>query len=85
MNDKKKQKWIKHVEETSDQWEPEGEYGNDLGHMKLKKRSDIRSIRIDDDFLLEIRKAAQEEGFDSYQSFIKVILKRYIKGRKKKV
>ena len=83
MASKRKQKIIEHVEETSDQWEPEGEYGNNPDHMKLKKRSDLRSIRIDDDFLREIRSVALEEGFESYQSFIKVVLKRYIRERKK--
>jgi hypothetical protein len=83
MDDRKKE-MIKHAEETSDQWEPEGQYGHDPSHMKIKKRSDLRSIRIDDEFLGEIRKAASDEGFDSYQAFIKVVLKKYLSSRKKK-
>ena len=85
MDDKKKNDLIKHIEDTSDQWDQDGEYGNDPKFMKLKKRSDLRSIRIDDEFLAEIRNAAKEEGFDSYQSFIKVVLKRYIADKKRKV
>lgn len=82
--------WINHVNETSDDWEPEGKYGNDPKYMEVgpsaisQKKSDLRSIRIDDEFLKEIKEAAKEEGFDSYQSFIKVILKRYIKEKKKR-
>ncbi len=83
MDDRKKD-FIKHVEETSDQWDTDGELGNDPAHMKLKKRTDLRSIRIDDEFLFEIRKAAAEEGFDSYQTFIKVVIKQYINDKKKK-
>ncbi|WP_141731381.1 hypothetical protein [Oligoflexus tunisiensis] len=97
MNDKieKKKKrtqkdWIDHVNESSNDWEPDGKYGNDPDHMEIgpssvgNKKSDLRSIRIDDEFLKEIKEAAQDEGFDSYQAFIKVILKRYIKDRKKR-
>lgn len=93
-NEKKKKRtredWIKHVNETSDDWEPEGKYGSDPENMGIgpsvvgHKKSDLRSIRIDDEFLKEIKEAAEDEGFDSYQAFIKVILKRYIKENKKR-
>lgn len=96
MADKEKKRskedWVSHVEQTSDDWEPEGKMGNDPKFMERRPSSvgnkrnsaDIRSIRIDEQFLKEIKEVAQEEGFDSYQSFIKVILKRYINDKKKK-
>jgi predicted DNA binding CopG/RHH family protein len=53
-----------------------------LAYSRTRKSGDLRTIRIDDEFLSDIKKVAADEGFDSYQTFIKVILKRYIKDKK---
>ncbi|HYX13686.1 MAG TPA: hypothetical protein VE944_04820 [Nostoc sp.] len=78
----------KYIASLADDYEPDGKYGNDPEHLGLKpgrarKSGDLRTIRLDDEFLADIKAAAADEGFDSYQTFIKVILKRYIKDRKK--
>lgn len=78
----------KYVASIGDDYESDGKYGNDPKHMSLhpsrtRKSGDLRTIRIDDEFLSDIKKVAADEGFDSYQTFIKVILKRYIKDKKK--
>ena len=85
-----REEMIAYVESRSDDYEPDGKFGNDPEYMAVrnvpikKKNSDLRTIRIDEDFLAEIKETASDEGFDSYQTFVKVILKRYIKDKKNK-
>jgi predicted DNA binding CopG/RHH family protein len=77
-----------YIDSVGDDYEPEGRLGHDPEQMATRpakrKGGDIRTIRIDDEFLADIKQAAQDEGFDNYQTFIKVILKRYIKDKQKK-
>lgn len=80
----------KFVHDIGDDYEPDGKFGHDPKFIAVRKatiklkNSDLRTIRIDDEFLADIKKAAIDEGFDSYQTFVKVTLKRYIMEKKRK-
>lgn len=63
-------------------WE-NGELGTSIEHSELSNRTIQTSIRLDKLLILDLKALAKEDGLDSYQTYIKRLLKKHVNNKKK--